>query len=221
MGENLVLFQRQGRVATLTLNRPEKRNALTPEMLEDLAATLTGLREDAEVRCIVLRGAGKDAFSAGFDIERIAPDAPQPGENVPRVQDPYVWPKDAITLFPYPVIAMIYGFCIGTGLEMAVACDLRIAADSAQLGITPAKLGIVYNHDPIQAIVDLVGPAYAKELFYTGRLVDAQRAYTMSLAILCPPSRGAGELCVRSGTGDSRQRSAVGPGSQDHYQPHP
>ena len=181
MNDNLVLCQRQGRVVTVTLNRPEKLNALTPEMLEAFTTVMIGLRDDPETRCVVLRGAGESAFSAGFDIGRIGQDAPRPGENDPRVADSYLGPKTAMHLYPYPIIAMIHGYCVGGGLDLAVACDLRIAADTARLGITPAKLGIVYNYDPIRAFVDLVGPGYAKELFCLGRLVDAQRALTMGL----------------------------------------
>ncbi|MFH1141582.1 MAG: enoyl-CoA hydratase/isomerase family protein, partial [Chloroflexota bacterium] len=131
MTTDLVLTQRQGRIATLVLNRPEKRNSLNPEMLRALATTLTILRDDPEVRCVVLRGEGEDAFSSGFDIGRIGQDAPQPGGNARESQDRYRAVKQAINLFPYPVIAMIYGYCVGGGLELAVACDMRVAADTA------------------------------------------------------------------------------------------
>lgn len=83
--------------------------------------------------------------------------------------------------YPYPVIAMIYGYCVGGGLELAVACDLRIAADTAKLGITPAKLGIVYLPTPLRRFLDVIGAAYTKELFFTGRLIDAHRAKEMGL----------------------------------------
>lgn len=181
MNGDIVLFQRQGRVATLTLNRLEKRNALNPEMLDTVSTTLLSLREDPEVRCAVLRGAGEDAFSAGFDIGRIGQRQTEQGETPPRQTSPFARAREAIALFPYPVIAMIYGYCVGGGLELAVSCDMRIASDTARLGITPAKLGIVYSFDPVRLFVDLVGPAYTKELFCTGRLVDAQRAHIMGL----------------------------------------
>jgi len=176
-----VVIERRGRIVTLTLNRPDKRNALTPEMLGSLAGALTGLWDDPDVRCIVLRGTGEHAFSSGFDIGHIGLDGLLPGENDPPMRDPHKWPKDAITLCPHPIIAMIHGYCVGVGLELAVACDLRIAADTARLGITPAKLGIAYGRDPIREFVKLIGPAFTKELFITGRLVNAQRAYGMGL----------------------------------------
>ncbi|MBI4201398.1 MAG: enoyl-CoA hydratase/isomerase family protein [Chloroflexi bacterium] len=189
MTAELVLARLEDRIATLILNRPEKRNALNPEMLKALTTALTDLRNDPEVRCVVLRGTGENAFSAGFDIGRIGQDAPQPGGNFGESQDRYRSVKEAINLFPYPVIAMIYGYCVGGGLELAVACDMRVAADNARLGITPAKLGIVYGYEPIRAFVQLVGPAFARELFYTGRLVDAQRACAMGLVNCVVPTR--------------------------------
>jgi enoyl-CoA hydratase/carnithine racemase len=87
----------------------------------------------------------------------------------------------SVLAYPYPVIAMIYGYAIGAGLELAVTCDLRLAADTARLGITPAKLGVVYHHPGILKFVNLVGVAQTKELFYTGRLVTAQRAQDIGL----------------------------------------
>ncbi len=191
MQGELVLFQREGRVVTLTLNRTEKRNALNPEMLDMVSAALTDLREDPEVRCVVLRGAGEDAFSAGFDIGRIGQNQPQSGETPPRQGSPFARAREAIALFPYPVIAMIHGYCVGGGLELAVSCDMRIAADTARLGITPAKLGIVYSFDPIRLFVDLVGPAHTKELFCVGRLMDAKQAHVIGLVNQIHP---AGEL---------------------------
>ena len=181
MSEDLILVEREGLFATLLLNRPDMRNALNPEMLEQLADVLNALR-DEDVRCVLLRGVGEQAFSAGFDIGRIG----QPGSRQyistdQPAEDPYRRPKEAISSFPYPVIAMIYGYCIGVGLEIAVTSDMRIAADNARLGITPAKLGIVYGHEAIKMFLDLLGPAFTKELFCVGRLVDAQRAYMMGL----------------------------------------
>ena len=181
MSEELVLVEREGNFATLLLNRPDRRNALNPEMLEQLADALDALRNE-DVRCVLLRGVGEQAFSAGFDIGRIGqPGSRQHISGDQPAEDPYRRPKEAISSFPYPVIAMIYGYCIGVGLEIAVNCDMRIAADNARLGITPAKLGIVYDHAAIRMFIDLVGPAFTKELFCTGRLVDAQRAYMMGL----------------------------------------
>ena len=177
MSEQL-LVQREDPVCTVVLNRPEKRNALTPEMMFELAELLQGLKDDDRVRVVVIRGAGTEAFSAGFDIGRI-------GQRQTYINDSFLSPVayacEVIEQYPYPVIAMVYGFCVGGALELATACDFRIAADTARLGITPSKLGIVYLPEPVRRFVELVGAAHTKELFITGRLVTAERALQMGL----------------------------------------
>lgn len=170
--------QREDPICTIVINRPEKRNALTPEMMFELAEVFQGLKRDDGVRVVVIRGAGTEAFSGGFDIGRI-------GQRESYINDSFLSPVayacDIIEQYPYPVVAMIYGFCVGGALELATACDFRIAADTARLGITPAKLGIVYLPEPVRRFVELIGAAHTKELFITGRLVTAQRALQMGL----------------------------------------
>jgi enoyl-CoA hydratase/carnithine racemase len=152
---------------------------MNPEILLQLGDTLNSLKEEGEVRVVVIRGAGEEAFSSGYDIGRIGTGSGQE-ETGPR-QNPLEYGMEAVLAYPYPVIAMIYGYAIGAGLELAVTCDLRLAADTARLGITPAKLGVVYHHPGILRFVNLVGVAQTKELFYTGRLITAQRAEHIGL----------------------------------------
>lgn len=178
MAEELLLVQKEGNICTLTINRPEKRNALTPEILLQLGDTLNSLKEEDEIRVVVIRGTGEQSFSSGYDISRIRSGETQ--ETGPR-RNPLEYGMASILAFPYPVIAMIYGYAVGAGFELAVTCDLRLAADTARLGITPAKLGIVYGHTGVRKILNLVGVAQTKELFYTGRLIDAQRAREIGL----------------------------------------
>ncbi len=178
MSGDLILLEKQGNICTLTINRPEKRNSVNPETLLQLGDTLNSLREDDETRVIILRGSGEKAFSSGYDIGRIAGDRPQP--EGPR-RDAFKYCVDSIQDFPYPVIAMIYGHAVGGGLEIAATCDLRLAADTARLGITPAKLGIVYNDTGVNTFLNLVGISQTKELFYTGRIIDAHRALEIGL----------------------------------------
>lgn len=178
MAEELLLVQKEGNICTLTINRPEKRNALTPEILLQLGDTLNSLKEEDEIRVVVIRGTGEQSFSSGYDISRIGSGGTQ--ETGPR-RNPLEYGMASILAFPYPVIAMIYGYAVGAGFELAVTCDLRLAADTARLGITPAKLGIVYGHTGVRKILNLVGVAQTKELFYTGRLIDAQRAREIGL----------------------------------------
>jgi len=178
LAEELLLVQKEGNICTLTINRPERRNSMNPEILLQLGDTLNSLKGEGEVRVVVIRGAGEESFSSGYDIGRISTSSRE--ETGPR-QNPLEYGMASVLAYPYPVIAMIYGYAIGAGLELAVTCDLRLAADTARLGITPAKLGVVYHHPGILKFVNLVGVAQTKELFYTGRLVTAQRAQDIGL----------------------------------------
>ncbi len=178
MSEELLLVQKEGHICTLVINRPEKRNSVNPEILLKLGDTLNSLKDDGETRVVVIRGTGEKAFSSGFDIGRIGTGGP-PAEG-PR-RDPLQYGMGSVHTFPGPVIAMIYGYAVGAGLELAVTCDLRMAADTARLGITPAKLGVVYTPTGIQKFIDAIGVPQTKELFYTGRLVDAERAMQIGL----------------------------------------
>lgn len=179
MEESLLLKKEEGNVCTLTINRPEKRNSLNPEILIQIGDALSALKEQSGMKVVVLRGVGEKAFSSGYDIGRIPSGAVQP-DPVPR-EKAIDYGLGSILTYPYPVIAMIYGYAVGMGLELAVTCDLRVAADNARLGITPAKLGVVYSHTGIRKFIDLVGVAQTKELFFTGRIIDAQRAREIGL----------------------------------------
>ena len=177
--EELLLVQKEENICTLTINRPEKRNSLNPELLLRLGDTLYSLKEESQIRVVVIRGAGEQSFSAGYDIGRIGGGEARE-ETGPR-RNPLEYGMSSILDYPYPVIAMIYGYAVGAGLELAVTCDLRLIADTSRFGITPAKLGIVYSHSGIRKIMNLVGVASTKELFYTGRLIDARRAREIGL----------------------------------------
>ena len=185
MPHKLVLSRVENQILTVTLNRPHKLNSLNPELLEELTTTLDSNYESSEIRCVVLRGAGGKAFSAGFDISRIGE---QGLFHDVTLSDPYLEAKTAIANFPHPVIAMVEGYCVGGGLEIAVACDIRIGAENAMLGITPAKLGLAYATKAIEMFVDLIGPAYTKELFFTGQLITGTRAQNMGLINITAPT---------------------------------
>jgi enoyl-CoA hydratase len=178
LAEELLLVQKEGSICTLTINRPERRNSMNPEILLQLGDTLNSLKEEGAVRAVVIRGAGEESFSSGYDIGRISTGSRE--ETGPR-RNPLEYGMASVLAYPYPVIAMIYGYAVGAGLELAVTCDLRLAADTARLGITPAKLGVVYNYTGILKFMNLVGVAQTKELFYTGRLITAQRAREVGL----------------------------------------
>ena len=179
MAEELLLVQKEGHICTLSINRRQKRNSLNPELLLQLGYTFNSLKQDDDIRVVVIRGAGEECFSSGYDIGRIPSGETQ--EVTGPQQDPLEYGMSSISGYPYPVIAMIYGYAVGAGLELAVTCDLRLAADTAQLGIPAAKVGVVYSHTGILRFMNLVGMAATKELFYTGKLYAAKRAKEIGL----------------------------------------
>jgi len=181
---------RDGDVATITLNRPEKHNAITVAMWEALPGVLAPLAADAAVRAVVVRGAGEEAFASGADISEFG--RVRNGAPSARAYSALVAAAErALADFPKPAIAMVHGFCVGGGLELALACDLRWTSPSGRFGITAARLGIVYSPDATRRLARLVGPSHARDLLFSGRLVDAAEARTMGLVNRVCPS---GEL---------------------------
>ncbi len=178
---------RDGAIATLVFNRPEKRNAITVEMWQALPELLGELAADEGVRAVVLRGAGTEAFASGADISefsRVRADA-----RTARVYSATVaGAEHALANFPRPTIAMIHGFCVGGGLEVALACDLRWASRAARFGITAARLGIVYSLAATRRLASLVGPSHARDILFSGRLLDAESARAIGLVNrVCAP----------------------------------
>jgi enoyl-CoA hydratase/carnithine racemase len=166
-------------VTRLTISNPERRNALDHDILDAIAEVLPQLDRGIENRCVLITGA-PPLFSAGYDIAGI------PEESFERdaealVAHPFHAAMEAIAKHPWPVVAAINGHCLGGGLELAITCDLRICAAGAKLGMPPAKLGLIYGHTGLQKFLDVVGLARTKELFLTGRNLDATRADAISL----------------------------------------
>lgn len=181
MAEAGLLKEVKGRVCTLTVNNPTKLNSLDPDILMQFHQTLGELNGDDEVRCVVVRGGGEKAFSAGYDISKIPISGrghatePQPAHTTLKLG------LEAIAHYKFPVIAMIYGHCAGAGMELAVSCDIRIAAHNSLFMMPPAKLGVLYSYHGTQKLIDLVGLGNTCEIFFTGRRFDAQRAKEISL----------------------------------------
>jgi len=169
-------------VCTLVINRPEKRNILNPEIFSRISETLRAISEDRQMRVAVLRGAGERAFSAGFEISLLD------NSDDSAIDDPLEDVMQAIEKCTIPVIAMIYGYCIGAGCGLATACDLRLAADNTLLGVTAAKLGVVYPPGATIQLINVVGLSAAKELLYTGRLIDAEKAKEIKMVDQVVPS---------------------------------
>jgi len=167
-------------VARLTLSNPAKRGALDRPLLEALTSTLAQL----DARCVVLTGEGR-AFCAGYDIRALMADGYDDRDG-----HPFPAALAAVEAYPYPVVAALNGYAIGGGLELALACDLRIAAAGVELGMPPAKLGVVYAHAGITRFVAAIGAARTRELFLTGRRIDAATAERWGLVNeVVPPAQ--------------------------------
>jgi enoyl-CoA hydratase/carnithine racemase len=180
MGERLFLIDQQGHTAILTINRHAQRNSLSFEMWEALPGHIKDLDSDPSVRVIVLTGAGDKAFASGADISEFT--SKRTGRDAATLYHRGVeGTMSSIEKSAKPVIAMVNGYALGGGCELAVACDLRIAAESASFGIPSAKLGVVISFTDTKRLVDLVGPAVAKEMLMTGRRLSAREALAVGL----------------------------------------
>ncbi|MEE1926992.1 enoyl-CoA hydratase/isomerase family protein [Streptomyces sp. TRM 70351] len=179
--ESGLLCAVEGGVATVRLHHPAKRNAMTAAMWRELPLLLDRLAADRSVRALVLTGAG-DTFCAGADIASLR-------ENT-APQALAVAAEEALAAFPRPTLAVVRGYCVGGGCQLAVACDLRFAARDASFGITPARLGIVYAASSTRRLVALVGPATAKHLLFSAELIDSARALRTGLVDEVLPGPG-------------------------------
>lgn len=179
-----LLVERRGRVAIITINRPEKRNALNIKTREEGAAVLEELRDDESVGVVVFTGAGDKAFIAGADIAEFA------GRNALTQRDVMLGRSlfTAIDTFPKPVIAMINGYCLGGGCELALACDLRIASETASFGQPEINLGIIPGGGGTQRLTRLIGEGKAMELILIGDIIDARTAFNLGLVNTVVPA---------------------------------
>jgi enoyl-CoA hydratase/carnithine racemase len=179
MAEQWLLVERGDKVLRLTVNRPEKRNALSLGLLDEIGATLAQHAGDSGVHCVVISAAGDRCFAAGGDLQEL--DAIRSEADTRAMSRRGRAALDVVRAFPVPVIAALNGHALGGGLELALSCDLRIAARGAKLGMPPAKLGLIYSHTGLQKFIDAVGPARTREMFLTGRNLDAERAEAIGL----------------------------------------
>ena len=203
-----LLLDRDGPVAVLTINRPERLNALTFGMFERLPALLAEAAALPGVRALVLRGAGTRSFSAGADIGEFAAVRSTPGQAA-AYDDAVLAAEAALASFPAPTIAAVHGYCYGGGCGLALACDVRFAARAARFAITPAKLGLVYPLRSTKRLVDLVGPSRAKIMLMAGTDDAASRARDVGLVDEIFDDPGALDAGVREFTALLASRSAV------------
>ena len=167
-------------VGVITFNNPEKRNAMSLEMWEGLGSALIELRNNPDVRVVIMVGAGDKAFVSGADIsqfEKTRHNAQASEEYSKRSAAQRALLAD----YPKPTIACIRGFCLGGGMQVAMLADIRLASDNSQFGIPAAKLGIAYGYDGLKHLVSLVGPSWARLIMYTGMRIDSAEAVRIGL----------------------------------------
>jgi len=167
--EKSLLIEKRGLLAIITFNRPEKRNALSPLLLLRLHRVLQDFSKEDNIRCVILRGAGDTSFSSGYDISAIPTKISPEDRETLKKHNPLDLALNTVKNFQYPTIAMINGYGYGAGFNLCVCCDIRIAADDVKLGMTPAKLGLIYNPGGLQQFIEAFGISKTKEIFFTAK----------------------------------------------------
>jgi enoyl-CoA hydratase len=175
-----MLSRKDGNVGYVIFNNPERHNAVSLEMWSRTAEILDEFARDDEVRVVVITGAGGKSFVSGADISKF--ESERASQDATKIYNAAVAKaNESIYEFGKPTIAMIRGYCIGGGLGLAVCCDLRICSDNSKFAIPAAKLGLGYGYAGVKRLTDVVGPAFAKEIFYTARQFDAEEARMMGV----------------------------------------
>ncbi|MBB6448690.1 enoyl-CoA hydratase/carnithine racemase [Geomicrobium halophilum] len=175
-----IYYEVNNEIATIYFNRPQKRNALTYEIWKEIPEIINECDSNPNVKVIIFQSIDEKAFSAGADISEFKTHR-YTAESAAHYNEQTMIAEKAIMNASKPTIAMIQGFCVGGGCEIAVACDFRFSDEKGKFGITPARLGLVYNTPGTKNVVDLVGPAKAKDILYTGRLLNAEEAINIGL----------------------------------------
>ena len=181
MGTSELLIEKNGYIATLTINRPDQKNILTPELLVEIHLTMEKWAADDTVRAVVVTGGSSRVFSAGYDIGAIPVNVDPEIKELLKKNNPFDLALSSIRNFPYPVIAMLNGHMFGGGLNLAIACDIRIGTDDIKAGMPPAKLGLVYPAAGLQQFVEVLGMARTREIFLTGKTYRGSKVKAMGL----------------------------------------
>ncbi|MBX9945906.1 MAG: enoyl-CoA hydratase/isomerase family protein [Reyranella sp.] len=175
-----MIAEKAGAVGRIVFNKPAKHNATSSDMWEAIPVILDEFEKDPAIRVVVVTGAGDKAFVSGADISEFETARSTP-EQVRRYDEIGELANTRLTKCSKPTIARIRGYCVGGGLAVALTCDLRIASENSKFAVPAAKLGLGYRAAGIKTLMNVVGPAYAKEIFYTGRMFDAREAQQMGL----------------------------------------
>ena len=175
-----LIAEKDGAIGWITFNNPARHNAMSMAMWEALAAVVDDYEQDGAIRVIVVKGAGEKAFVSGADISEFKEKRSSP-ETVATYDAAAGSASDKLHQVGKPTIAMIRGYCIGGGVGLAVSCDLRIAVEDSTFAVPAAKLGLGYEFSGVKKLVDVVGPSFARKIFYSGRQFTAAEAVTMGL----------------------------------------
>ena len=179
-GTERLIARQEGPIGWIIFNNPLRRNAVSLDMWAGLEIAAKAFRPDPAIRVVIVTGAGDQAFVSGADISQFEAERASPEANV-RYGEVSGAGQAALMALEVPTIAMIRGFCIGGGLGLALACDLRIAAEGSSFAIPAARLGLGYEYPGIEKLAGVLGPAYAKEILLTARQFDAEEALRMGL----------------------------------------
>ncbi len=179
-GTEKLIARKDDHIGWIVFNNPQKRNALSRDIYVAMTSVLEDYARDPEIRVVILRGEGEKAFVSGADISQFEA-MRSTLEGVRESSAISERANKALRECPKPTIAMIRGYCMGGGLSVAIVCDIRIASDDSRFGVPAAKLGVGYRYSGLKHLVNVVGPAYTAEIFYTGRQFDAREALEMGL----------------------------------------
>ena len=171
---NNILMDKNDNIAIVTINRPKQLNALNKETISDLNQSLSALKDDRNIKCVIITGSGEKAFVAGADIKEFAHFGIEQGKELARSGQENLF--DYIENFPKPVIAAINGFALGGGLELAMACHFRIASENARMGLPEVSLGVIPGYGGTQRLPQLIGKGKAMELITTAKMMNADEA---------------------------------------------
>jgi len=177
---DIILSERDGDIVTITINNPEKRNALSKAAWSRLAYVLVPIATDMSVRCVIIRGAGDKAFAAGADISEFA-EVRSTAEQAAAYGEETNMALDALIQCPHPTIAMIQGACTGGGLEIACCCDMRIANKSARFGVPINRIGHPFAYPELEPVMKVAGRAVVLDLLLSGRIINADEAFLRGL----------------------------------------
>src|SRR5690625_4234098 len=180
MGTKDIILEKKGEIATIIFNRPDKRNALSHEMWLEIPKLVEDVEKDKSIKVLIVRGADETSFAAGADISEFE-ELRSTAEKAEIYNEATHNAERALAKMTKPSIAMIQSFCIGGGLGIALSCDFRFSDTKGKFGITPARLGLVYSLTSTKQLVDLVGPATAKYILFSGKIIDVDHALRVGL----------------------------------------